>query len=91
MEIQIFKYTVVCFFLTFFLKMFRYNVRYMSIIKQINMLALLCYFIYQIFIYSFKKKRRKLMFYKIILVFFYFNIWAFFFLGHSFFKPQSGL
>lgn len=85
MEIQIFKYTVVCFFLTFFLKMFRYNVRYMSIIKQINMLALLCYFIYQIFIYSFKKKRRKLMIYKIILVFFYFNIWAFFFFGAFFF------
>lgn len=60
MEIQIFKYTVVCFFLTFFLKMFRYNVRYMSIIKQINMLALLCYFIYQIFIYSFKKKKKKI-------------------------------
>lgn len=58
MEIQIFKYTVVCFFLTFFLKMFRYNVRYMSIIKQINMLALLCYFIYQIFIYSLKKKKK---------------------------------
>lgn len=30
----------------------------MSIFKQINMLALLCYFIYQIFIYSLKKKKK---------------------------------
>lgn len=85
MEIQIFKYTVVCFFLTFFLKMFRYNVRYMSIIKQINMLALLCYFIYQIFIYSFKKKKKKINDLKNNISIFLFQYLGILFFGAFFF------